>query len=339
MKISTQTKYMERNPARIGWIDSLYVYGMVLVVLGHVILTDADKTTYLHHWIYGFHMSLFFWIAGVLFKWNGCIVEFVIKKTKRLLVPLVVLTCIAYFPKYLLSDFAMHPLGHRPNLISGLLVAIIYPSENPIILMWFLNALFVVYLIGFGLVRVIKDNWILWLVAGIVFSQLSSFVPDISFFGISKAIGFFPYFCLGIISKKAIARLEMAHKLKSNPLLFLFIISTAVYGVLVCFPTDIYIKAIIGIFAAFAMMKFLAEHKIQFLPSLRKYTFTIYLLQWFPMVAARIALFQVLDWNKWVCYVVMFLSGLLIPVLVGKLLLYCVPRRGLGKYILLSVGL
>lgn len=51
---------------RFALIDNLYTYGMFLVVLGHVRLSPADETTYLYHWIYGFHMALFFWIAGFL---------------------------------------------------------------------------------------------------------------------------------------------------------------------------------------------------------------------------------------------------------------------------------
>ena len=43
------TNYGGREAGRIDWVDSLFTYGMVLVVLGHVILTDADSSTYLSH--------------------------------------------------------------------------------------------------------------------------------------------------------------------------------------------------------------------------------------------------------------------------------------------------
>ena len=80
MEKEPMTNYGGREAGRIDWVDSLFTYGMVLVVLGHVILTDADSSTYLSHWIYGFHMPLFFWLAGVLFKNDTSIGKFALKK-------------------------------------------------------------------------------------------------------------------------------------------------------------------------------------------------------------------------------------------------------------------
>ena len=341
MEKEPMTNYGGREAGRIDWVDSLFTYGMVLVVLGHVILTDADSSTYLSHWIYGFHMPLFFWLAGVLFKNDTSIGKFALKKARRLLVPMVVLTCIAYIPKYYLSDFAFHTVSQDNNVVVSLLRAIVCPDDNPISLMWFLNALFVVYLIGAVLAKLIKDKTSLWGLAFLIGALGMTYLPytQISFFGISLALYYFPYFCLGIVSKKIIARLDSQHLLPPRRLLLLFVILIALYCALICLPVNNYLISITGIFAAFALMKFLSVNKIRFMPSLRKYTYTIYLLQWFPMVAVRIILFQILGWDRWLCCPIMFLAGLYIPVLIGKLALRYIPRKAPGKYALLSIGL
>ncbi|MDH7637264.1 acyltransferase family protein [Sphingomonas oryzagri] len=51
------------KPARVEWIDSLRGIGIVLVVIGHV-----TSRPWLHHYIYLFHMPLFFAISGYVFK-------------------------------------------------------------------------------------------------------------------------------------------------------------------------------------------------------------------------------------------------------------------------------
>ena len=49
---------------RIFWIDALRGIGIFLVVLGHTFWKG-------HNVIYAFHMPLFFFISGILFKTGG----------------------------------------------------------------------------------------------------------------------------------------------------------------------------------------------------------------------------------------------------------------------------
>lgn len=50
---------------RIGWVDNLRGIGIFLVVLGHLSLPEIEMKI-----IYSFHMPLFFFISGFLFKMN-----------------------------------------------------------------------------------------------------------------------------------------------------------------------------------------------------------------------------------------------------------------------------
>lgn len=53
---------------RIAWIDSLKTIAVFLVILGHNGLRKADDGISMLNMIYAFHMPLFFFISGVLYR-------------------------------------------------------------------------------------------------------------------------------------------------------------------------------------------------------------------------------------------------------------------------------
>ena len=145
------------DPKRFIIIDNMYNFGMLLVLLGHIGLTTSFNDTYLHRWIYSFHMPLFFWIAGFLFDTKPQGVKFLVRKAKRLLIPLFVLTTIVFVPKVYLSQFALRPIeGGWMNYLESLFI----PSDNPVQPLWFLIVLFCVYVVGWVYVWVLgRYNW------------------------------------------------------------------------------------------------------------------------------------------------------------------------------------
>ncbi len=66
---------------RVDWIDSLKGMGIIMVVVGHIF--DG----YLHAWLYLFHMPLFFFISGYLFKPSSEGRQYFLKKSLSLLLP------------------------------------------------------------------------------------------------------------------------------------------------------------------------------------------------------------------------------------------------------------
>lgn len=68
---------------RLDWIDTAKGIGIFLVVWGHFYASDAVKIV-----IYGFHMPLFFFLSGYLYKKTTIgFLPFLRKTSKRLLVP------------------------------------------------------------------------------------------------------------------------------------------------------------------------------------------------------------------------------------------------------------
>lgn len=329
---------------RFEFIDNLYTYGMLLVVLGHAGLIEISDCPALFRWIYGFHMPLFFGIAGFLFV-NSPQEPFyclVVKKSRRLLLPLFILTSAVYLPKALMSQYAVHPVDAS---LGGYLDSFLYPHRNPIILFWFLSVLFFIYIAGWVSLKICNRMPWKWLALALVSAALWITVPYVELLGVSDILYFFPYFCLGVVIRlklKYIQDLVKRSGIAMRPLT-IFAVFTAIYTALVFIipvgsPVK-YIVALMGIAAAIAFIWLLQSHHHDFFPGLRPYTYTIYLLQWFPMVAVRIICWQHLHWSGYIVSILMFATGVFIPVLVGVVVRRAPLSHSFSRFLKLCIGM
>lgn len=129
---------------RVDFIDLIKGYGIILVVWGH---TFSPRSVYL----YSFHMPLFFFVSGFLFK-EKPFSEFIMAKIKRLYLPYVVF-CLVSWLFYLLVPLLLHkplPPGHGAKIISVLSGTAANGGNDPI---WFLPCLMVVSLLFLGIRR------------------------------------------------------------------------------------------------------------------------------------------------------------------------------------------
>lgn len=133
---------------KIEWLAVLQGFSMLLVVIGHVMLTNVANdpttpiTTKIQSVIYSFHMPLFIFISGWLFYFT-CICkeksykDVVIAKLKRLGIPFMAFTFMATILKS-----AFPSLMHRPVTIQELVDTFIMFRSNPLREMWFVIVLF-----------------------------------------------------------------------------------------------------------------------------------------------------------------------------------------------------
>lgn len=320
----------QAESSRYALIDSLYVLGMLLVVLGHTNLGSSSEEPLVMRWLRIFRMPLFFWIAGFLSKKDEPFLVFLKKKSERLLVPLAVLTGIVYAGKFLLASFANRP----PSGLGGYFIAFVYPFQNPIIILWFLNVLFAIHLIGWFIRKWGKGNVWFYLLVAFIFIGLSLYLPKTEFLGISDICYFFPYFLFGYICKIKKDLLDSQYiKSPVSALLLLCLFIGMAYWNIGRYPT-----AFIGILMCLSTVSFLQSRSIAVFPALRPYTFTIYLLQWFPMVAIQSFCFNRWAWNPYLCLALMFVCGVGIPALAGWLTDRIFPARGFGYFVRLCLG-
>lgn len=141
----------------------LTLFAMTLVVIGHSDITPDFKNLWIYKWVYSFHMPLFFFISGFLF----CLTmpsgrlkatsmgSFIKKKAIRLLIPFLFINTIIFIVKStFISDVTLmqHPVSL--NLKSMIDATFFYPMG----FMWFLPALFSIFVIAFPLCKTLKTN-------------------------------------------------------------------------------------------------------------------------------------------------------------------------------------
>ena len=133
---------------KIEWLAVLQGFSMLLVVIGHVDLTNMpyDPNTpiasAIHKCIYSFHMPLFMIISGWLFyftcirkeKEYGDVVK---SKLKRLGIPFLAFTLVTTVLK-----LAFPSLMHRQVTAQELIDTFILFRSNPLGEMWFVTVLF-----------------------------------------------------------------------------------------------------------------------------------------------------------------------------------------------------
>ena len=142
---------------REDWIDNLKGIGIALVVLGHMKIPEP-----LGKLIFSFHMPLFFFISGYLFKgeFSG---RYVRGKIDHLIVPYIVyalpLMCLA-IASGLPFDYCVR------NLLLG----------NGLYTNWFLSSLFTVSIFG-GAIVCCCHNWILLLLISFSICVLGQTLP------------------------------------------------------------------------------------------------------------------------------------------------------------------
>ena len=139
------------NTKRITWIDASKGIGIFLVIIGHATLTGPSRGE-----IYAFHMPLFFFISGFLFsiKKYKTFKDFFISKTKSLLIPYFAFSIISIL---LYGYFSAQPIDPA-NFFKTTLISkrnSIYFNEA----LWFLTSLFLIEIIFYFIVRMIKRDY------------------------------------------------------------------------------------------------------------------------------------------------------------------------------------
>lgn len=211
---------MERDKS----IDVLKGIGIIFVIMGHI-QKYIPKNLLLY--IYSFHMPLFFYVSGFLYKEKYEQMntkEYIIKRAKQLVYP--------YFTLYVINLLWLIIKDHSISSIAKYLISFGYSNyifdSNYVGAVWFLLCLFVVEIIYFILKKknskiFLNSSLILFLTFGIAISQLIKykyfrlpFWTDIALFGII-------FYHIGVITKRVKKKINLTNK-KRIILLISFII-------------------------------------------------------------------------------------------------------------------
>jgi len=184
---------MKKKKKLLGWVFIAKCIGITFVVIGHFHFRSTPAYwDYLVKSIYTFHMPLFFFLSGYLFDRSKYTYKFlIINKTKRLLYPFITISIIAFIIKYLAGIF--FKLDH-PIVFTNVISLFLNPVESYMPLLWYIHALFLMFLIYPLLKHFVKYDIIiitLFILINLLFGH--------NFPLIGKAILEFPYFIIGTI--------------------------------------------------------------------------------------------------------------------------------------------
>ena len=185
------------------WIDNAKAIGIGLIIWGHMISTGLGSSCleFINVFIYSFHIPMFFMLAGYNAKTDHCTIrEYVIKKSKRVLVPAVVL--------YLLSIPILINKVDLDEMSLWTILAVVFYGRGLCIInepIWFFICMFQVYLVA-KLINIFNSKTSL-IITTCLWSFLAGFLctilPNItSYLGFNKfIIGLF-FFSAGMLFRR-----------------------------------------------------------------------------------------------------------------------------------------
>lgn len=253
---------------RIDWIDWAKFIGIILVVFGH---TEFNETNlYLRKFIYSFHMPLFFFISGYLFKikednFKG----YFINSFKSLLIPYVFFCALALIICPYGSFVAL-----KNNYIQIFIAFILGGGGQPPIVTttWFLASLFFIRLYAYILLRSRINKYVITII--ILLLPFIAYFSPIGLWGAGIFSPFMalPIFMFGYLLKQK----KMIDKKRNFYQLFLIFVSSLVI-LLFCnsvqgikgvdvsnrffgeYPYLFYFQAISGIFMVISLCEIISS--------------------------------------------------------------------------------
>ena len=308
------------------WINLSRGIGMLLVVMGHAIADSFSINEgiayYVFHFIYSFHMPLFFFLSGYCarkifeldcWKKRGM---YVVKRFFRLMVPYFVVAFIYVPLDYFLARFTSGVSDGNVflNLIKG---------DNPDYQLWVLYALFLM-----ALFTTIFNRLPLWFFAVISLCcfAINEFITTdlaiVSSFGQQ-----YIFFVLGFIVRKKQIEIQQKKVVSTTIAAIIFVSSYLLRSVfnIENGETDFLflITGCSGIYLSIVAAKLLSS-KTNFSNKLfnliGKYSMDIYIMGNLPQVAVRVLCFSLLLLPGIVGCVLSVVMGILLPILVSKLI-------------------
>ena len=335
---------------RNNLISFLQVFGILLVVVGHSNY-GAPETPLWHTWIYSFHMPLFMFISGFLLRYG---IErkqttltdtplygnkgFIWKKVKRLLIPYVVISTLAFFPKALLSRFAARSLEISWDAYIKMLV---YPWDNVIIFFWFLPTLFIIFLIVMYGARMLQklDKPMFHGILLILLALLHVFNPleGIMLLNLQGVVAYLFYFCLGYYGCQYHIAQRLEGKRVVPGICLSGLLSILFVTVIPPFTGKDILMALNGIALSILLGNLYVRRQWRFFHHLFGASYATYLFSWFPQVASQQILLGITHAPWQVGSLLAMVTGTYIPWLIYKWIVRHKKGR-VGHWIALLTG-
>lgn len=314
---------------KIEWLAVLQGFSMLLVVMGHVTLTNqfgddsTPVTSGMEKVIYTFHMPLFIFISGWLFYYT-CIRkeksynDMLMSKAKRLLAPFFVFTVITMVLK-----LAFPQLMHRMVDTKEIIDTFILFRSNPLGEMWFIIVLFELMLL-YPIYQLITKNATSAVVGILISVLLNKNAPPISYFYLGKVAYMLPFFVGGVLCCRFVWQKYIGKYWFFIIIAMLFVVC----NVLKLLPKAMNAEtALVGTLFSMSLCLIVGRSFPKLFSSFRDYTFQIFLIGIFSQMAIRWIYVrmgnEMLFVPMWLLSVVI---GVYVPTLIAKMIQKYAPN-------------
>jgi len=320
---------------RVAWISILQAITMAAVLIGHIDLAgDLNPDYPIASWLdrlQAFQMPVFFFISGFLFVrsslFHKSYSEIVKNKLHRLGIPFLFMSLFMWIVKLCLPQSMLeHPVSLSWNYLFNVFFV---PWNGPIRHLWFLETLFLFFLLMPLYKWTLKNKWTsaLWIIflIGLTYHPYRFLDIDINsdtakILCLERDCTFWLFFYIGMV----VYKFDLIKYLQNK---WIFVVSCIIYYVLCFFPIGLRNSVgIIGIVYITSLSYLLANKLPNLFSSYSKYTYQIYLLHMLPIMAVKfIYRCNLLTDDIWfpVCWIISLLSAIYIPTVAAKIAEKC----------------
>lgn len=271
---TTKSQDVKTVNKRIKSIDIAKAIGIILIVLGHISINDTVS-----HFIYSFHVPVFFAISGYLYKQYNKTFDFIKRKFKTILIPYFIFGLLSFLYWFVIErhfrENSINPLIPFINIFVAQAGEYNFIANSAL---WFLPCLFCTEIIFDFLKKITKNNRNLFIcivlisIIGCIYAEFNFVSLPFELNTAFIAIGF--YFC-GYFWKNKLEELFKSiiknKKIKSLIILvsltIVFILSEVNQGIDMYSENYnnyllAYICAILGSFAIYLIADLIAKNKL-----------------------------------------------------------------------------
>jgi glucans biosynthesis protein C len=313
-------------------VETLRGAAIILVVMGHVIGSSSEggmkvpDDSFLRHLYYTFEylrMPLFTVISGWVYALHPAnqahIGDFMIKKVRRIIFPLIFVGISYFLLQYLI------PGTNKKSDLSEIWKIFVLPYT----LFWYLPSLFLVFVVVAVIDAFRKmENFISWififcmaigvlLIRDLVISQES-----LNYFSYKGAIYLLPFFVIGI-------GIQRFNKFFTNKIFIVVLIIILIVSIIIQqlawyhlieynFSRSGGIGLLIGLTGT--ILLFRLRWRVKWLIWIGSFAYSIYLFHAFGTAGGRIIIKATGMNSTWIIFMVSLLIGMILPIIVEKLL-------------------
>lgn len=177
----------------------MYRY-IFLIILGHLPITNS----HLHKWIFSFHVPLFFFISGLLYKSKDNQKNYLKSNFRQLvlvIIPYFIISNIfTYIQDYI---FYQNEISLNNNLLRPLMTTLLGKSEmGP---MWFFISLFwirIIYNFQYTCIKSKYNYLYIFLISILISYCIYIFNFKFNYYQITSTFIALPFYCIGVIVQK-----------------------------------------------------------------------------------------------------------------------------------------